>query len=40
MADPGPACRRARAGRRADTELAKVIPLGLFDPLANPWRRP
>lgn len=24
----------------ADTELAKVIPLGLFDPLANPWRRP
>lgn len=23
-----------------DTELAKVIPLGLFDPLANPWRRP
>ncbi|MEU1823788.1 Mu transposase C-terminal domain-containing protein [Streptomyces abikoensis] len=24
----------------ADTDLAKVIPLGLFDPLANPWRRP
>nr|WP_243876763.1 Mu transposase C-terminal domain-containing protein [Streptomyces sp. 846.5] len=23
-----------------DTDLAKVIPLGLFDPLANPWRRP
>lgn len=23
----------------ADTEVAKVIPLGLFDPLANPWRR-
>jgi putative transposase len=22
-----------------DTEVAKVIPLGLFDPLANPWRR-
>jgi transposase InsO family protein len=22
-----------------DTELADVIPLGLFDPLANPWRR-
>lgn len=24
----------------SDTELADVIPLGLFDPLANPWRRP
>ncbi|MFF2897359.1 integrase [Streptomyces sp. NPDC057966] len=24
----------------ADTDLAEVIPLGLFDPLANPWRRP
>ncbi|MET9320597.1 Mu transposase C-terminal domain-containing protein [Streptomyces sp. NPDC003038] len=24
----------------ADMETAKVIPLGLFDPLANPWRRP
>ncbi|MFF9843448.1 Mu transposase C-terminal domain-containing protein [Streptomyces sp. NPDC013740] len=24
----------------AEGELAKVIPLGLFDPLANPWRRP
>jgi putative transposase len=23
-----------------DTKLADVIPLGLFDPLANPWRRP
>ncbi|MCL7382246.1 hypothetical protein [Streptomyces sp. 35G-GA-8] len=23
----------------ADSEVAKVIPLGLFDPLANPWRR-
>ncbi|MGW3121928.1 Mu transposase C-terminal domain-containing protein [Streptomyces sp. NPDC001107] len=23
----------------SDTELADVIPLGLFDPLANPWRR-
>ena len=22
-----------------DTDVAKVIPLGLFDPLANPWRR-
>ncbi|MGF1431902.1 Mu transposase C-terminal domain-containing protein [Kitasatospora sp. LaBMicrA B282] len=22
-----------------DEELAEVIPLGLFDPLANPWRR-
>ncbi|MFF3835947.1 Mu transposase C-terminal domain-containing protein [Streptomyces sp. NPDC002458] len=24
----------------SDTELADIIPLGLFDPLANPWRRP
>ncbi|WP_406707857.1 Mu transposase C-terminal domain-containing protein [Streptomyces halobius] len=24
----------------ADTHLAEVIPLGLFDPLANPWKRP
>ncbi|GED88252.1 transposase [Streptomyces sp. 6-11-2] len=23
----------------ADTDVAKVIPLGLFNPLANPWRR-
>nr|WP_266731646.1 Mu transposase C-terminal domain-containing protein [Streptomyces platensis] len=23
-----------------DIHLAEVIPLGLFDPLANPWRRP
>ncbi|MEU4176423.1 Mu transposase C-terminal domain-containing protein [Streptomyces sp. NPDC026589] len=23
-----------------DTSLAEVIPLGLFDPLADPWRRP
>ncbi|MGW7027054.1 Mu transposase C-terminal domain-containing protein [Streptomyces xanthophaeus] len=23
-----------------DSDLAEVIPLGLFDPLANPWRRP
>ncbi|WP_229841520.1 Mu transposase C-terminal domain-containing protein [Streptomyces brasiliensis] len=22
-----------------DTEVAKVIPLGLFDPFSNPWRR-
>ncbi|MFD4954039.1 Mu transposase C-terminal domain-containing protein [Streptomyces sp. NPDC058451] len=24
---------------KADTDVAKVIPLGLFNPLANPWRR-
>ncbi|MFD8340320.1 Mu transposase C-terminal domain-containing protein [Streptomyces solisilvae] len=23
-----------------DTDLAEVIPLGLFDPFANPWKRP
>ncbi|WP_374199103.1 hypothetical protein [Streptomyces sp. GESEQ-35] len=23
----------------ADSALAEVIPLGLFDPLADPWRR-
>lgn len=28
------------SGEETDTELAEVIPLGLFDPLANPWRRP
>ncbi|CAM5629484.1 Transposase OS=Streptomyces microflavus OX=1919 GN=Smic_07360 PE=4 SV=1 [Streptomyces microflavus] len=22
-----------------DSALAEVIPLGLFDPLADPWRR-
>lgn len=24
---------------QTDTKMAEVIPLGLFDPLANPWRR-
>ncbi|WP_235619276.1 hypothetical protein [Embleya scabrispora] len=24
----------------ADSDLAKVIPRGPFDPLADPWRRP
>jgi len=28
------------ADEDTDTSTAKVIPLGLFDPLANPWRRP
>ncbi|MFR9797589.1 Mu transposase C-terminal domain-containing protein [Streptomyces sp. MS06] len=28
------------SNEETDTELAEVIPLGLFDPLANPWRRP
>ncbi|WP_405816485.1 MULTISPECIES: Mu transposase C-terminal domain-containing protein [unclassified Streptomyces] len=27
-------------GDEPDTDLAEVIPLGLFDPLANPWRHP
>ncbi|ELP62012.1 hypothetical protein STRTUCAR8_08298 [Streptomyces turgidiscabies Car8] len=36
--DP-PTAEKARDDQ-ADTESAKVIPLGLFDPLANPWRRP
>ncbi|GAB2797876.1 DDE-type integrase/transposase/recombinase [Streptomyces chlorus] len=36
---PDPPAAEATLEDEADTELAKVIPLGLFDPLANPWRR-
>ncbi|MFF4733962.1 Mu transposase C-terminal domain-containing protein [Streptomyces mirabilis] len=37
---PDPPAAEAPQEDEADSELAKVIPLGLFDPLANPWRRP
>ncbi|WKX73732.1 hypothetical protein [Streptomyces sp. XD-27] len=37
--DPPPADSEP-ADEDTDTSTAKVIPLGLFDPLANPWRRP
>nr|WP_199566903.1 Mu transposase C-terminal domain-containing protein [Streptomyces triticagri] len=34
-----PAAEPVQENQAAD-ELAEVIPLGLFDPLANPWSRP
>jgi hypothetical protein len=37
---PDPPANEIAQEDQADTELAEVIPLGLFDPLANPWRRP
>ncbi|GLX47764.1 transposase [Streptomyces hygroscopicus subsp. hygroscopicus] len=37
---PDPSADETVQEDQADTELAEVIPLGLFDPLANPWRRP
>ncbi|MFE7752848.1 hypothetical protein [Streptomyces sp. NPDC057428] len=37
---PDPPATDGMPADDADTELAEVIPLGLFDPLANPWRRP
>ncbi|MFJ8717551.1 hypothetical protein ACIRD9_31015 [Streptomyces violaceus] len=37
---PDPPATEAEHNNESDTELADVIPLGLFDPLANPWRRP
>ncbi|MFC7866814.1 Mu transposase C-terminal domain-containing protein [Streptomyces murinus] len=37
---PDPPAAEPAPDEEPDTELAKVIPLGLFDPLANPWRRP
>jgi hypothetical protein len=37
---PDPPTADAVQDDQADIESAKVIPLGLFDPLANPWRRP
>ncbi|MDQ0934381.1 putative transposase [Streptomyces turgidiscabies] len=36
---PDPPAAEPAQDEEADTEVAKVIPLGLFDPLANPWRR-
>ncbi|MEN3586145.1 Mu transposase C-terminal domain-containing protein [Streptomyces sp. ZYX-F-203] len=36
---PDPPAAEAVQEDQADTEMAEVIPLGLFDPLANPWRR-
>ncbi|MEU8549059.1 Mu transposase C-terminal domain-containing protein [Streptomyces roseoverticillatus] len=35
---PDPPAPKALPGEEADPELAEVIPLGLFDPLENPWR--
>jgi hypothetical protein len=37
---PEPPATEAAQEDQTDTEMAEVIPLGLFDPLANPWRRP
>ncbi|MFG2232755.1 Mu transposase C-terminal domain-containing protein [Streptomyces sp. NPDC048723] len=36
---PDPPATEPEHDDESDTELAEVIPLGLFDPLANPWRR-
>lgn len=36
---PDPPTTESECNDESDTELADVIPLGLFDPLANPWRR-
>ncbi|WP_229843454.1 transposase family protein [Streptomyces chryseus] len=37
--NPDPPVTEATPEGDTDSGLAKVIPLGLFDPLANPWRR-
>ncbi|KUN02166.1 integrase [Streptomyces yokosukanensis] len=37
---PDPPTDSAPVDEDTDTASAKVTPLGLFDPLANPWRRP
>ncbi|WP_435212010.1 Mu transposase C-terminal domain-containing protein [Streptomyces sp. bgisy034] len=37
---PDPPADHEPTDEDTDTSPAKVIPLGLFDPLANPWRRP
>uniref|UniRef100_UPI003F494AAA Mu transposase C-terminal domain-containing protein n=1 Tax=Streptomyces sp. CA-141956 TaxID=3240051 RepID=UPI003F494AAA len=37
---PDPPAIEPAPDDEADSDLAEVIPLGLFDPLANPWRRP
>lgn len=36
---PDPPTTEPEHDDESDTKLAEVIPLGLFDPLANPWRR-
>ncbi|WP_223125868.1 transposase family protein [Streptomyces sp. TRM68367] len=36
---PDPPAAEPTHDEETDTEVAKVIPLGLFDPLSNPWRR-
>ncbi|MFI1962379.1 hypothetical protein ACH46L_31530 [Streptomyces althioticus] len=36
---PKPADKAAPEGPAESEELAEVIPLSLFDPLENPWRR-
>lgn len=36
---PDPPVTEPECDNEPDTGLADVIPLGLFDPLANPWRR-
>lgn len=37
--DPNPEPEPAVAEAEEEAPLAKVIPLGLFDPLADPWKR-
>ncbi|RSS89166.1 integrase [Streptomyces sp. WAC05292] len=37
---PDPPTNETVQEDQADAGMAEVIPLGLFDPLANPWRRP
>jgi hypothetical protein len=37
--EPEPVNEAATEGPAESEELAEVIPLGLFDPLENPWRR-
>ncbi|MER6073983.1 Mu transposase C-terminal domain-containing protein [Streptomyces sp. NPDC001296] len=36
---PDPPADSEPMDEATDTSLAEVVPLGLFDPLANPWRR-
>jgi hypothetical protein len=36
---PDPPSAEPAPDHEAESDAAKVIPLGLFDPLANPWRR-
>ncbi|MFD7136847.1 hypothetical protein [Streptomyces sp. NPDC059894] len=37
---PDPPAASKPMDEDTDTSLAEVVPLGLFDPLADPWRRP